>query len=325
MNEQTNPDQGVAQDPVDRVAAIFDAQSPDPAPEDTPSQETTSEPEQEAQGQAVELTPDDIPAEEEAPQPAADEFEIVHSGQQHKLTRAETIKLAQQGFDYTQKTQQLAVHKQQVDQQIQRLAQIEQIAPQLQGQLAQVKALEAQLAPYQGVNWVQLAATDPNSYAQTRAQFDMLREAHGQAQQEFQRVSGAVRQEVEQIRQQRAAAEYGRLPDLIPEWKDRSKREAGEQQLAKHFADTYGLRPQDLSASLNGSALALAVAYKAMKYDQLVKSKADKSKTLRQAPPLTVPGAAQSTSAKADKAKQLRQNLKKQGSMDAAVEYLLNR
>jgi hypothetical protein len=69
----------------------------------------------------------------------------------------------------------------------------------------------------------------------------------------------------------------------------------------------------------------MSVAYKAMKYDQLVKSKADKSKTLRQAPPLTVPGASNPSAAKAGKAKELQTRLKKSGSMEDAVALLLNR
>src|SRR5574338_429364 len=112
MAEQTNPATGVAQVPLDvqqqmeNFLTKFDGeQSP---PQQAPEQPTAAPPVEAQQPDDLateELTPDDIPAEEPQAQAAVDEFEIVHNGQQKKLNREETIRLAQQGFDYTQKTQ----------------------------------------------------------------------------------------------------------------------------------------------------------------------------------------------------------------------------
>lgn len=327
MPEQTHPETGVVQEApsdIDRVMGVL-SQSEDPEkkpPPDTPEQSAQEQP----QG-PVEVTPDDLP-DETPVQPAADAFEleIVHDGRQVKLNREETIKLARQGYDYTQKTQAVAAKDRQVTEHLQRLVQInDQVAPQLTGQLAQVKALEAQLQQYQGVNWVQEASTDPGRYAQLRAQYDVLRDAYGQAVNQYQRLDGAVKQQVTAIHAQRLQAEAQRLPELIPEWKDPAKLEAAKADISKHFASTYGVDPQELNAKAD-TALTVAVLYKAMRYDQLVRSKADKSKTLNAAPPMTRPGTVQTQgSAKADKDRELSQRLSKTGDLKDAAALIFNR
>lgn len=329
--EQTNPESGVVQEaPGTMEHAVQQLMHS----EEQAGAQQAAEPEQpqqqEAQGQADEgePSPDDIP-DEEAPaeQPAAETvFEIVHAGKTHTIAdRAEQIRLMQQGFDYTQKTQALSAKDRTVGEQLQRLAQVDQVVPQLQNQLAQVKALETQLQAFQGVNWVAEAQADPSRYAQLRAQFDVLRDTYGQAVSAYQRMDGAVKQQLQHVAAQRLQAEAQRLPELVPEWKDTAKLEGAKQAISKHFAEAYGIDPAELNANAD-TAVKVAVLYKAMKYDQLVKSKADKSKTLRKVPPVTVPGAAQPASTtKGEKLKQAEQRLRKNGTMEDAVAVLLNR
>ena len=322
MNEQTNPEPGVLQDGSIDAAVSRLVQSEDQAPEEEQPQETPQEaPQQE--GQAEELTADDIPAEE--PQPSAEAvFEIVHEGQTHKIaTREEQIRYMQQGFDYTQKTQRVAEKDRQVSAQLQRLGQLEQFQPQLIQERAQVEALRAQVEQYRNFNWIKLAQDDPLQYPAVRAQYDVLVQAFQDASNQYSQREGVFKQEVSRVAAERRQAENARVPELIPEWKDQARREAGEAQLAKHYQETYGIGFDELNGFLTG-AIPLAVAYKAMKYDQLLKSKTDKVKQLRTAPPVTVPGA-KSGSAKADQDKQLRGKLRKTGSLDDAVAILLNR
>lgn len=332
MTEQTTPTPGVSQD-ADTLTRLgnFFAQSEDPAPEEE-RKPTEAAPEPQAAeqpaGQATEeLTPDDLEVEQKpAEQPAVDAFEIVHAGQQHTLSREETIKYAQQGFDYTQKTQKLAEQDRQVTSQLRALAEVQQVQPHLMQERAQVAAIEQQLAQYQNFNWVKLAQDDAQSYPVIRAQYDVLVQAHQHARAAYDQKEGAVRQYIDRVRQERVQSEYARLPDLLPDWKDAAKRQAGETELVKHFETTYGVPAQELAQFLNGSALAMAVAEKARRYDQLLKSKASKDKQLRTVPPVTRPGAAQSQdSARADKTKDLTNRLRKTGDVKDAAALLLNR
>src|SRR5512138_1589041 len=108
MAEPTNPATGVTQEPPsieERMQAFlvqYDKEQAEPQIE--PEEPTAASAEQqtqqpEGQAQTDELTPDDLPeieGQEAVAQPTVDEFEIVHNGQQRKLTREETIRLAQQ-------------------------------------------------------------------------------------------------------------------------------------------------------------------------------------------------------------------------------------
>jgi hypothetical protein len=328
MNE-TNPQGGVTDGSVESAVARL-VQSDDNAPDEAQQAETPeSQPGQpaeqpaEAQQPSDELTPDDLESDQEPQaQPAVDAFEIVHNGQQHKLTREETIRYAQQGFDYTQKTQQVAEQARLVQQRLQALAEVEQVQPQVMQHLAQVKALESQLAQYQNVDWVQVATDDPVGYAPARARFDVLRNAYEQAVGQFQHMQGQVQQRKAQIQQQMLMEEAQRLPAFVPEWKDAAKLEAGKAEIRKYLEANQ--IPVEAAGRYLDSAFALATAYKAAKYDQLLKAKGEKSKQLRTAPPVTVPGA-KTGSAKAEQEKQLRDKLKRTKSIDDAAALLLNR
>jgi hypothetical protein len=329
---ETNPDSGVAQDDVQKVVGFLSqpqgqgegAEPPkEPVQNQPPEVKTAEQPTDQA---SEELTPDDLEVEQQPTQSAGDAFEIVHNGQQVKLSREETIKYAMQGFDYTQKTQALANKDKQVAQQLQALSQIQQVHPQLIQKQAQLEAIKSNLSQWQGVNWVKLATEDPLGYAPARAQYDQLVQEFQRAHGDFEQTQAAVNQHVQGVRAQRAQAEYEILPKLVPEWADQSKRAAGESMVAKHYAETYGVGPDELGASLGGSALALATAYKAMKYDQLLKGKAEKVKQLRSAPPMTRPGAATSPDmAKANKDKELNTRFRKSGTVEDAAALLLNR
>ncbi len=322
--EQTKPETAVSQEAPDSMErAIERLTQPEGQGEaqDSPHEPEQSVQQEEAQGQAEpeEVTPDDIPEDQAVEQPAVDAFEIVHNGQQVKLSREETIKYAMQGFDYTQKTQAVAAKDRAATEAVQRLAEVEKIVPQIIGQVAEMKALEAQLAPYQNVNWPQyLAQHGTDAYAQARAQYDALDAQYRNASARSQQAFGAVKQQIDSVRQSQLAAEDARLPTVIPEWRDQAKREAGKAEVLKYLT-SQGLNPAVIDAKLD-TAESVAIVYKAMKYDQLVRSKADKSKTL-----LTVPGASNPSAAKAGKAKELQSRLKKTGSMEDAVALLLNR
>lgn len=320
--EQTNPQAGVAPPSIEDRMSSFIAQSEADPEQKEPGQEPAQEVQPEGQAETEVSDSPASEAEAEEAQPAVDAFEIVHNGQQIKLTLEEAIQHAQQGYDYTQKTQALAEKSREADERLQRLALVEQMQPHLQVHLAQVKALESQMQPYQNVDWVALAQ-DPQLYAQHQAHFMTLQRAYNGAVQQLQQTQGQVQQHLGAIQQQRLAQEAANLPNVIPEWKDPAKQEAGKADLLKYFT-SQGISAQEANAELN-TAMKVAVAWKAMQWDRLQKSKSDTSKTLRKAPPVTVPGAAQSSTAKADKDKQLQARLKKTGSREDAMAVLLNR
>ena len=326
---ETTPTTGVpASAPADPLVAIQaylerEEKSPKSAPEEAaptvePRTDAAAEPsEPDAQG----LTPEDIPDETVpvAPSPPADAFEIVHNGEQHKLSREETIRYAQQGFDYTQKTQALAEERRQMDARLQRVAQIEQVAPQLQQAQAQLMALHNQVQRYQGVDWVRLANDDPLEYSKVRAQFDVINQTYQQAHGQYQQLRGAVDEQQRALRADVLRSESAKLIERIPAWKDPEKRKSGMTEL-RSWLISEGVAPEEVEGL--SSSVAASIAYKAMQYDRLLKAKTGKVKELRSAPPLTRPGAApEAGSAKADRQKQLLQRSQKSGDIRDAAAY----
>lgn len=302
----------------EQQAAVAPPDTPKEAPPE-PKAQTADQPESQAPD---EVTPDDIPDDPVEAQPTDEAFEIVHDGQQRKLSREETIKYAQQGFDYTQKTQALAEKAKHIDASLQRVAELEQLAPLVAQDLAQVKAIEAQLSQFQKVDWVALATNDPLEYPKWRAQFDQLQTAYNAASYQLQAKATQLNQGRQELTAQRLQQEFPKLLERIPAWRDPAKYETGAREL-KSYLIKQGADPARVDSMAD--SLEASIAYKAMQYDKLVQAKTEKVKQLRTAPPMSKPGASQSSSSTGEKTKELQARLSKTGDIRDAAALLLNR
>lgn len=292
-------------------------------------QEEQQEQAQEGQADENGVEPGDIPDDDEnAPQPeSASEFELVHNGQQLKLPRDEVVKLAQQGFDYTQKTQALAERARAAEAVLQRATAVEQMMPALMQDLATVQALGAQLAQYDRVDWVGLATNDPLEYPKVRAQYDQVVNAYQRANTQYQQRANAVATERSNLTAYQLQQEAAALRERIPEWRDPEKFQAGSQEL-RNYLINQGANPYDVDTL--SSSLAVSIARKAMLYDKLRADKAAKSKQVRNAPPVVKPGAANADSGKTNFAK-AKQEIRRMGqrgqnkAQEKLMEGLLSR
>lgn len=319
MAEQTTPEAGVEQD--DSVARMqnyltqFDQdQAAEPSTAQPSSEQSAATETPQAEAQAEEVTVDDLPD----PQADADAFEIVHNGAQVKLTRADTIKYAQQGFDYDRKTQALAEERRSVQERARLLQAYEQMVPHLTADKAQVDAIGAELGKYQQVNWVALAQSNPQEYPVIRAQYDQMVSAYQAAVGRLGQRQQQVQAQFSQAMQQYQARERAALRDRVPAWKDDSAFQK-DAPLVADYLRAEGYLPHEIDNLYDSRQVALA--YKAMRYDQLQRAKADKVKQLRTAPPVTRPGAAVSGGQmSADRQQKLADRLKRTGDvMDAAA------
>lgn len=330
MAEAATPATGANQEPlsVEQRMANFLVQheeQTDPPPEPEQPTAAPTEAAQQPEGQADELTPDDLPeiAAEANTQPAADEFEIVHNGQQRKLTRDETIRLAQQGFDYSQKMHAVAEQARQVQQQIQRVGEIEQLQNALAPDLAQVKALEAHLRQYQNVDWARHHADNPLEAPGHFAQYQMLKDQYQGAMSQVQQKIGQIQQHKQALVAQNTQAQREKLLQLMPTWSDPEKYEQGAREI-RTFLVKHGVDEQSIG-QINDARL-VVMFYKAAQYDKLATAKATKAKQLQTVPPVTRPNASQGPGQiDADRQQKARDRLKRTGSIDDAAALLLSR
>lgn len=302
------------------------AQEPEPEPAAPPAAEKQAEP-SEGEAPTDELTPDDIDTDAEQAtgeeQPAIeDAFEIVHNGKQHKLSREETIKLAQQGFDYTQKTQAVAAQQKQVQEALNLVQQVSQMQLALADDLAQVKAFERALQPYQNVDWIALATNEPLEYPKHQAQYDQLMKGYNAALYGYKTKGEKLIADQQKAARMVLDEEAKKLGDLLPRWQ---KPEVFQQD-ARAISE-YGIKEGYTKEELEGitDARYVRTLWKAKEYDRLLAAKEGKVKLMQKAAPMAKPGSSTGTPTAADKEKELRARLRKTGSDDALAAILLNR
>ena len=332
MAEAANPQGGANQEPPSieqRMSNFLDSyneeQTAPPQEPEQPTEQPAAQAEQpEGQAQTDELSPDDIPADETQAQPnTADVFEIVHNGQQRQLSREETIRYAQQGFDYSQKMHAVGEKERLIAAQIQRVQEMEQMQQALAPDLAQVQAVSSQLKQWQNVDWVQLASDNPLEYPKYRAQYDTLIHAHQTAVAQFQQKAGQIQQYKQALTAQTVQQQRAKLLEMMPTWSDPAKYEQGAQEV-RAYLQKQGVDEQSISQITDARGVVLA--WKAAQYDKLVQAKSEKSKQLKTVPPVTRPGASQGAAQiNADKVQKARDRLKRSGSVDDAAALLLSR
>lgn len=170
--------------------------SPEPAPDPTPTAAPDEPP---------------TPAEPETPaaQPTDEELELKWNGQQLKFKREDVVKLAQQGFDYTQKTQALAQKEREWEQRLadtQARYQAEQAA--LRQALTDPNQVRALWERLQGQTQAQ-PGVDPNdvpTVAQMRQALQL--EAQRMQQATEQRIQQVAAQTMAQIESARLETDY---------------------------------------------------------------------------------------------------------------------
>lgn len=260
---------------------------------DPPEKEAPEVASEASDADPLELQADDLPEDggEEASAPGTDVYDIVHNGQTHKLSRDELIEYGRKGFDYTQKTMAVADTQRQYQERLQALAQVEQVQPMLAQELAHVSALNQQLQSgrYSDNEMLRLAREDFVEHAQRSAERDILRNQLHQAAGQYQNKAQAVQQYVQQLSSFQLQQEEARLPEFIPDWKNPERMAADKADMAQYLHQA-GADMRGIGKYLD-NALAMKIVRQSMKYEQLQKAKADKSKQLRTAPPVVRPGA----------------------------------
>ena len=154
-----------ANDPLDAFVDDIDRESfPDLQPDEPIEAEAAEEPD--------EGEPEAEPEDQEDAEP--EYVEITYKGKPVKLTADEVIEHAQKGFDYTQKTMEIAEHRKAIETQAQMLQQQYQIQQQNLQSYAQLMSMDTQLSQYQEVNWDAWVDSDPLEAQKGWQKFQML-------------------------------------------------------------------------------------------------------------------------------------------------------
>jgi len=304
-------------DIIARLTAVLesdDGQPPSPEEEQEVVEETTDEVIDESQ-EVEEETEESEEVEdptEDAEEESEDEPDVVTEGMievdGEKLS-VDEIKLGyMRQADYTKKTQAVAE---------QRKAAEDQTANYESTLNALLTASGADLSRFDNVNWEQAAVQNPDQYKQAKAMYEQTKQTH-----DFIRAQAKEHQQRTETQQQAAMKENAKesltvLKSKIPNWNNDLYYSIGE-----YATGSLGVTSEEFN-EVHDHRMITAL-YKAMQFD---KAKTETQKKVKATPKKTLSGkkAEPKDLGKKDNYRKARDRLKKSGSMEDAVQALLNR
>lgn len=281
-NGSENQSQGTTvQDAANSFLGFMDAaEAPEgqvEAQPEQPEEELVSEDEQQDwQDEGEQEESEYEPEEQEEEQ----RFSVKVSGEDKELTLSELKSLAQQGADYTKKTQQVAEQRKALEAEAKAIEE----AKYLRDAYAQrLQAMEQLLnSPEQNEDLEYLKESDPIGYAVRVAEKQQQREQLQAVQLERQRIAEQQQAEYAQQMQGYLAQQAEQLAKVLPEYTDPVKGEALRSELRSFAKSNLGFSDEELSM-VRDSRQVIAL-HKAMLYDKLQQAKPNVNKRVSEAP-----------------------------------------
>ena len=305
--ENTNP-QGSESLNVNQAASAFEGLMGD---SDEAEQGQSEEQTEELQA-SDEVEYSEEESEEEQPKP---KYKVKAAGEEVEVELDELIKGYQQGTDYTKKSQALAEQRKAIE--AERIH-LEQVKQERQAYAQKLQALDSFLTQQnQGVDLEVLKETDPIGYAVAVAEQNQREKQLAVVRQEQQRIAQQQQAEHQASLQNHLRQESEKLMNLIPELAT-PQGDAVRKQI-RDYAKSVGWTDQELSSVYDSRAV--VSLYKAMKYEQLQKSKPEVTKKLQAAPKMMRSGTS-APPTKSSQDKQVMQRLRETGKVtDAAKAF----
>ena len=274
--------------------------------------------------EVVDDAPDDQAEEEEQSQdevPAILKLKV--NGEEVEKPLDEVVALAQQGLDYTQKTQQVAEQRKELEAYAESIKAQEQ-AFQEQMQLnnvliedvAKITALDQQLNQYANVNWQQLSDNDFVEAQKLFFTYNQLQQERSTLVSQFEAKKQEVVQKQTQLMAEKIAKGKEILAKEIPNWSPETN-----QALLSTGKD-YGFTDAELNAIVDPRHV--KVLHDAMQWRKLQQKDSIVKKKVSSAKPVVKPGAKDAKAEASSNQRQLRDSLRKTGKSDLAQKLIEN-
>ena len=301
--ENTNPNGSESLD-VNQAASAFESLMGDS--EEADNSQAEGQPEYQQETDEVEYSEEES---EEQPKPR---YKVKASGEEVEVELDELIKGYQQGTDYTKKSQALAEQRKAIEAE---RGHLEQVKQERQAYAQKLQALDSFLTQqHQGVDLEVLKETDPIGYAVAVAEQSQREKQLAVVRNEQQRIAQQQQSEQQASLQNHLRQESEKLVSLIPELAT-PQGDAVRKQI-RDYAKSVGWSDQELSSVYDSRAV--MTLYKAMKYEQLQKSKPELNKKLQSAPKMMRSGTSV-PQARSSQDKQAMQRLRETGKVSDAA------
>ena len=278
--------------------------------EEVESEEATEEPDEEVEEE--EQSQDEVPAI----------LKLKVNGEDVEKPLDEVVALAQQGLDYTQKTQQVAEQRKELEAYAESIKAQEQ-AFQEQMQLnnvliedvAKITSLDQQLNQYANVNWQQLSDNDFVEAQKLFFTYNQLQQERSQLVSQFEAKKQQVVQKQTQLMSEKIAKGKEILAKEIPNWSPETN-----QALLSTGKD-YGFSDAELNSIVDPRHV--KVLHDAMQWRKLQQNSTVKKK-VSSAKPVVKPGSKDTKAEASSNHRNLREQLRKTGKSDAAQKLIEN-
>ena len=324
-------DQVAEQSPHSRLEAMLgDSVESDvkpPEPQDEEEEQTPLEAEAEAteeveSEEATEEPDEEVEEEEQSQDEVPAILKLKVNGEDVEKPLDEVVALAQQGLDYTQKTQQVAEQRKELEAYAESIKAQEQ-AFQEQMQLnnvliedvAKITSLDQQLNQYANVNWQQLSDNDFVEAQKLFFSYNQLQQERSQLVSQFEAKKQQVVQKQSQLMAEKIAKGKEVLAKEIPNWSPETN-----QALLSTGKD-YGFSDAELNAIVDPRHV--KVLHDAMQWRKLQQNSVVKKK-VSNAKPVVKPGSKDTKAEANSNHRQLRESLRKTGKSDAAQKLIEN-
>ena len=322
-------DQVAEQSPQSRLEAMLgdsiesDVQ-PTEAPEEKeqPPLEAEAEPSENEEEATEESSDDEATDEEQSEDEVPAILKLKVNGEEVEKPLDEVVALAQQGLDYTQKTQQVAEQRKELEDYAKGIQAQEAIFRQevelqnvLINEVAQITSLDQKLAAYQNVNWQQLSDNDFVEAQKLFFTYNQLQQDRNQLVSQFEAKKHEVAQKQSQLLSEKIAKGKEVLAKEIPNWSPETN-----QALLSTGKD-YGFSDAELNSIVDPRHV--KVLHDAMQWRKLQQNSSVKNK-ISNAKPVVKPGAKDSKTEANSNHRNLREQLRKTGKSDAATKLIEN-
>ena len=236
------------------------------------SDETTEETEEVEETESEDVDDDESEESEEEEVEDEDESEstvytVKVNGQDVEVSEDELIKGYSRQQDYTQKTQQLAEYKKQMDAAAQGMQQ--EIAQTQQMRSQYVDALStaidtnyAHLQQYANVDWETLKSQDKEEYLTKRDEYRQAQENIQQLQSKAQEAQQHQEREMQMQHQQMLQEEHTKMVNILPEWGNPDTQRAIAKSISE-FALSKGYTQEELAQLVDHRSILVLMQAKA--------------------------------------------------------------
>lgn len=327
-------DQALEQSPQEKLMAMLDEvpdeqealQAIEEQLDDVEDTEELEESETEESQETDEDTEDEEPEAEENDESEDSENEQPKSvklkvnGEELEKPLDEVIALAQQGLDYTKKTQEVAEQRKALEEYAQTVKVQEEVFMQqvqlqnaLIGDVAELTAVDKQLAQFNDVNWQELSDNDFVEAQKLFFTFNQLQQKRSTLATELEAKAQQVQQN--QAKRMQEQIERGKeiLAKEIPNW----SRETTQELIT--IGKDYGFTDDELGTIIDPRHV--KVLHDAMQWRKLQKNSVVKNK-VSQAKPVVKPGAKDTKQEATSAKRQVRDALRKTGKSDLAQKLI---